>query len=374
MSKTYPLTVAMTPAFFFEGDTLLMAQLRCLSEQTFKDFEVMLIDPHYSKRRSYIPEVADQYKLNITHIPYFPNLDAARKLDCSVFNAPYLFSESANIVRYSCWRFVRPNFTEICAKATMAVDFYFHNVEPPTRDSMHIVTNHDARIWDMKSDVVNWDKIPAKAGRPGAAWGADSDHDARPGVFPKNAYGNYMVPRQEWLRLNGCDEVIFSSEHWEDQDFCNRAHRAGVPCLARKAHVMYRLHHLYGGHAGRANLKPDFGDFRQMCEKCAAVEHEPKPERRDLKRRLANGELMEFGHGRTWVCKDCHYSGPIFHGDEGEYFQHLEKNAITRSNILPLVKLGRNLQILADDMDGKSLGAKVEIFQNSWHLERYYHL
>lgn len=373
MSKTYPLTVAMTPAFFFEGDWLLRAQLKCLSEQTYRDFEVMLIDPHYSKRRLTVGEMAEHYKLNITHIPYFPNLDAARKLDCSVFNAPYLFSESPNIVRLSCWRFVRPNFTEICARASFAIDFYFHNVEPPTRDSMHIVTNHDARIWDMKSDVVNWDKIPAKAGRPGASWGADSDTNSVSMIFPRNAYGNYMVPRREWIRLNGCDEVIFSSEHWEDQDFCNRAHRAGIPAM-RRAHVMYRLHHLYGGHAGRANVKPDFGDFRQMCEKCAAVEHEPKPERRDLKRRMANGELLTFGSGRCWVCKECHYSGPIFHADEGEYFKTLERDSITRSNILPMVKLGRNLEILAADMDGKSLGAKVEIFQNSWHLERYYHL
>lgn len=369
--KTYSLTVAMTPAFYFEGDWLLRAQLRCLSEQTFKDFEVMLIDPHFSSRNLHMEGMADHYGLNITHIPYFPNLNAARKLDCSIFNAPYLFSESPNIVRLSCWRFVRPDFTKICAESNISVDFYFHNVEAPTRDSMHIVTNHDARIWDMQSDVVHWDKIPAKAGRPGASWGADSDNDRAPTVFPLNAYGNYMIPRREWLRLNGCDEVIFSSEHWEDQDFCNRAHRAGIPCK-RVAHKMYRMHHLYGGHAGRANTIPDFGRFREMCPKCTAVEHDPKPERRDLKRRMANGELLVFGFGRAWVCKECLYSGPVFHADEGEYFKHLEQYGVTRSNILPTVKLGRNLQAVADDMDGKSLGAKLEIFRDSWNNPKYY--
>lgn len=364
----YPLTVSMTPAFFYPEDWLLRAQLRCLSEQTFKDFDVLLVDPHYHKRTFY-----KQYGLNIVHVPYVPDLKAARKLDCAVFNAAYLYSESPKIVRYSCWRFVRPNFTQICVDSNMSVDFYFHNVEPPTRDSMHVVTNHDARIWDMQSDEVHWDKIPTKAGQPGASWGSDSDKDAKPTIFPLNCYGNYMVPRDEWLRLNGADEVIFNSEHWEDQDFCNRAHRAGIPAW-RKAGIMVRLHHMYGGHSGRANIVPDYGAFRPLCAKCNAVEHTTRPNRRDLKRRLANGELMEFGQGRVWVCKECLYSGPIFHDDEGEYLQHLKKHDITRANILPSVKLGRNLQILADDMDGKSLSEKVEIFNRSYHDERYYQI
>ena len=33
-----PLTVAMTPSFFYEGDNLLRAQLKCLSKQKAKDF------------------------------------------------------------------------------------------------------------------------------------------------------------------------------------------------------------------------------------------------------------------------------------------------------------------------------------------------
>lgn len=369
--KTYPLTVSMSPSFLMEGDNLLRAQLRCLSEQEFKDFDVLLIDCHYIKRKDYIPELAEKYKLNIVHVPYCPNLNVAKRLDCAIFNAPYLFSESRNIVRYSCWRFVRPNFTKICAESKIAVDFRFHNVEPPSRDRMHPVTNHDAEVWPMSGDEVRWDRIPTRSGRPGASWGPDSDCDAAASTFPLNAYGNYMVPRSEWMRLNGCDEVIFSSEHWEDQDFCNRAHRAGIPC-SRRSHIMYRLHHLYGGHAGRANIPPDFGELKKICPKCEAVEYTQRPDRRELKRRLANGELVEFGHGRVWVCKVCRYAGPIFHADEGEYFKILERDGITRSNILPMVRLGRNLQVLADDMDGKTLSEKVAIFHDSYTNERYY--
>lgn len=368
---SYPLTVAMTPSFRYgaDGDWLLRAQLRCLSEQKFKDFDVVLIDSHYNKRVSYIPELAKHYNLTLVHVPYQPNLRVAKRLDCAVFNAPYLFSESPRIVRYSCWRFVTPDFTEACIKAKHSVDFWFHNCEPPTRDSMHPVTNHDARIWNMRSDVVNWDLIPKKAGDPGAAWTAHSDRDEPVQAFPLAAYGNYCVPREDWFKINGCDEAIFSSEHWEDQDFCLRANMAGLKCERRHG-IVKRLHHLYGGEAGRANERPDFGEFKRVCDDCEAVEYTPKPNRRELLRRIGNGDV--WANGRAWICKKCLYCGPVFHADEGEYMNHLRKNKITTSNVIPKFKLGRNLRRLADDMDGKSLQEKVAIFNASYEMDKYY--
>lgn len=364
-----PLTVGMTPAFFYPGDNLLRAQLRCLSDQSAKDFDVLLVDPHYNKRKSYIPELAEKLKLDIKHVPYVPNLAVAKRLDCAVFNAPYVFSESPKIVRYSCWRFVGPEFTRKCLEAKHSVDFYFHNVEPPTRDSMHPITNHNALVWNINSDVVNWDAMPRKAGDPGASWTSHSDHDQPLQPFPLNCFGNYMVPREDWLNLNGCDEVVFSSEHFEDQDFCNRANLAGMQC-ERKAHQMWRLHHLYGSHSGRSNELPDYGAFRPICKNCEAVEYIPKPMRRDLVGRTRRGEINIYG--QVWVCKDCGYAGPVFHKDENEYQHWVKRNRRTRSNIIPSEKLGRNLRILAADMDGKSLDEKVAIFRDSWHSERYY--
>lgn len=369
---SFPLTVSLTPSFRYGGDNdwLLRAQLRCLSEQEFKDFDVVLIDPHYQKRKGYMPELAKRYNLNLVHIPYTPNLRVAKRLDCACFNAPYLFSESPKIVRYSCWRFVLPQFTKICVESKTSVDFYFHNVEP-VGSARHPETDHNTDIWNLGSDVVHWDKVPKKAGEPGATWGADSDIDKPASLFFRNAYGNYAVSRKEWIAINGVNEGPFSVAHFEDQDFCVRARSAEMQCSRRHA-IMWRAHHRYGNQAGRANELPDFGQFKQNCPACEAACNVLEPNRFDLKRRIAAGEVEEFEREKVWICKTCFLCGPVYHVDSGEYLNTIEARKITKSSVFPKYLIGRRLDILTSDMDGKSLSEKVEIFNASYTNERYF--
>lgn len=363
------LTVAMTPSFFFEGDWLLKAQLKTLSEQKNKDFDVFLIDSHYSKRINLIPEYAEKYNLNLIHIPYKPNLNVAKRLDCAIFNAPYLYSESKRIVRLSCWRFVRPDFTDICINSPTCVDFYFHNCEPKNQSDAHPETGHSMSIWNFGSDEVFWDQIP-KCGELGCSWSNHSEVDAPAEPMPLNCFGNYMIFRDVWLELNGCNEVFTNNEHWEDQDFCMRARNLGVTC-SRKSNKMYRLHHWYGNHSGRSNALPDWS-FKQPCEACNVSQLVGKPNRYDIPNRLAKGEIELFENEKIWVCKTCHLASAAWSQDEGEATQNILKKKFIKSTILPKYKLGRNLNILADDMNGKSLSEKIEIYNDSWDNEKYY--
>lgn len=362
----YPLTVAMTPAFFYEGDWLLKAMLRCLSEQTNKDFLTLIIDPHYNTRSKYMGELADYYKLNIEHVPYVPNTHVAKKLDCAVFNSPYCYSESPRIVRYSCWRFVRPNFTDICLNSKSNVDFYFHSIEPSTFEGYNPLTNHNTDIWDFGSDEVHWDKMP-RSGEPGATWTHHSEVDAPISIFPDNAYGNYMVFREQWLDLNGCEEH-FSSTHFEDMDFTLRARNAGLTC-ERKALIMYRMHHLYGGHSGRSNKPTDYV-FKSLCPACNNASLITEPKRYDLERRHSIGEVEYIDD--KWVCKTCSLSGAIYHKNSSEYTNALKVSGKTKSTINAKYKIGRNLRILTADMDGKTIQEKIDIYTDSWTNKKYY--
>lgn len=362
-----PLTVAMTPSFFYEGDNLLRAQLRCLSEQKAKDFDVLLVDSHYSKRKAYSRELAEKYGLNIIHVPYQPNTRVAKTLDCAVFNAGYCYSESPRIVRLSCWRFVRPDFTEACLNSSTNLDFRFHNCEAPSPEFAHPETDHNTKIWNTDSDEVHWGSVPTRSNEPGARWGPDSDVDEPAGLLPSNCYGNIMIFRDQWLSLNGCDETFTNVAHYEDIDFCIRARRAGLQG-GRTAHKMYRLHHRYGGHSGRANIAPDYA-FRPPCALCAAALYVPRPSRFDLRGRFDRREIHVFGDYGVWVCKDCLLCGPLYHDDPAE---HLHTHTRTRALVLPEYKIGRNLNTLVADMDGKRIEEKVELYARSWEDSRYY--
>lgn len=357
----------MTPSFYYEGDNLLRAQLRCLSEQKAKDFNVLLIDSHYSKRKSYSKELAEHYKLDIIHVPYTPNLHVAKTLDCAVFNAGYCFSESPRIVRLSCWRFVRPDFTEACLNSDTNVDFRFHNCEAPTPDLAHAETDHNTQIWNKYSDEVHWANVPALSSSPGAKWGPDSDVDEPVGLLPSNCYGNVMIFRDQWLALNGCEETFTNVAHYEDVDFCIRARRANVQGK-RVAHKMYRLHHRYGGHSGRSNALPDY-TFRAPCASCAAALSVLEPRRFDVRARRDRGEIDVVEGDGVWVCRTCLLCGPYYNSDPAE---HLHCHARTRALVLPQYMIGRNLNALVDDMDGKSLSEKVELYARSWETPRYY--
>jgi len=231
-------------------------------------------------------------------------------------------------------------------------------------------TNHNIAIWDMRSDVVNWDAVPSRAGEKGATWGHDSDMDEPATLFPKNAYGNYMVFRDQWLAINGTNEAVTNSCHYEDMCFCVQARNAGMQC-SRKAHKLYRLHHWYGSHSGRANIVPDV-QFKKPCAACEMASGVLEPNRWDWIGRAARGELELFERDRAWVCKTCFLCGPMYSKDPVEHLGAIETRGITQAPILTKYKIGRNLRILARDMDGKSLAEKVEIFQLSYSDERYY--
>lgn len=360
----------MTPAFYYEGDNLLRAQLRCLSHQVMKDFDVLLVDPHFSKRKDSVKEMAEKYMLNVVHIPYFPNQLIAKRLDCAVFNAPYCFSESQRIVRYSCWRFVRDDFTKTCVESSTNVDFRFHSCDPATPEDAHPLTNHNKKIWDMSSDFVDWSSVPSSCENPVAKWGPDADKDEPEQIFPRNAYGNYMVFRDQWISINGADEVFTNTAHYEDIDFCIRARNKGMTAI-RKSHKIYRLHHYYGPHSGRANIVPD-NVFKKCCDECEKACHVLEPKRFDIQNRLSLGEIEIIEKHKVWVCKKCHLSGPVYHSDAGEHCNHVESSKAIKSAIIPKYKIGRNLEILISDMDGKSLSDKIDIFKDSWENSRYY--
>jgi len=388
-----PLTVAMTPSFWDDEHMLLRTQLKCLSRQTCRDFDVMLVDPHYRKRKDVIPELAEMYGLEIIHVPYEPAQHIAKAFDCAIFNAAYCYSSSPRIVRYSCYRFVTPNFVErmLTVSPGVNIDMYSLNVGPcliEERDGLPLEKHKT--VWDFRSDEVNWDAIPGGfgvgtdgrfVGDPNlslARWQPYCEVETEVIPVPLNCYGNIMWWRENWLAVNGADEALTNSAHWEDIDFDSRTNTAGQ-AVVRIPRLMFRLHHTYGGFSQRSNAEVDVPLVRPCATCCQFTRLAIPSVSLDVRAGLCRerytslGETTLYEGGRIWVCNTCGLSGPVWTGDEMEYVSHAAEIGRIRATIIPEVKIGRNLRVLADDMDGLSTVAeKFEVYQRSWTDERYY--
>lgn len=381
----------MTPSFWDDEQILLRAQLKCLSLQTCKDFDLWLIDPHYQKRKNIIPELAAKFRLDIKHVPYAPNTRIAKHYDCAIFNAPYCYSKARIIARYSCYRFARPTFIEAIAGLPDGVnaDFYMHavghDISVPGVD-----VSPEAKhrlVWDFNSEDYNWDLVPVSSGYDDnhkfcgdpslclGNWPKFMDKDAPPAVVPLNIYGNIAWRRDQWMQLNGTNEVITNASHWEDLDFDCRAQNA-KQMVARFAHLLYRHFHYYGKLNQRSTIPVDV-PFKPFCDECRKI-------------LIDNGGDVGFGHQvnmglksfrlrhyyqhRAWVCSECLLSGPVY--DEtglDHYFFHLQDMGITRAPILSNELIGRNLLTVANEMDKvSSLSSKVDIYNDSWVNPKFY--
>ena len=377
----------MTPAFLDKDHILLRAQLKCLSVQTVKDFDVCMIDPHYSKRRTIIPELAERFGLDIKHVPYTPNTRIAKRYDCAIFNAAFLFSNAKINARLSCYRFVRPDYVEkiLSAPDGANVDFYMLCIGPCSKDGPEKYEKHKA-VWDFNGEDVNWDKIPSKSayddsGNPlenpedeCASWHPSYDVDSDVIPVPMNCYGNIAWIREKWLEINGTNEVVTNAVHWEDVDFCARASLAGHT-VVRRAKTLYRLYHRYGSFSQRSNAEVDV-PLRKMCSKCRdLVENSGDSDYGEkLQKLIVSGNIEEYQSMLSWVCKECLLSGPIY-GAFGmqSYFDGLKERSISKSQIIKKHMIGRNLRSLAGKMDLKAtLDGKVSVFNDSWNNPYYY--
>lgn len=386
MPKTYPISVSMTPAYYDAEHMLLRTQLRCLSNQTNKDFDVWMIDPHYQKRKSIIPEFAEKFKLDIKHIPYSPNTRVAKIFDCAIFNAPYCYSKSEMIVRYSCYRFVRPNFIETIARAQKGinVDFAMFAIGPGLHEDK---TTAAERVWNFESEEVHWDQVPPRSGFKDDTlkevldkslelgnWYPFMDSDSGPELARIGMCGNIAWSRKDWFAINGTDEVFTNSSHWEDADFDFRAGMAGQ-IVMRKAHVMYRLHHHHGNFSQRSNVDVDV-PFKKPCKICSQVIHKNLGDEdygRRIEFAISAGKYEEMVREGIWVCKECLLSGAMYGAGGPMDYLNVVKNRGSKSNVLPSHMIGRNLNILRSRMDAvESLESKVEIYNDSWNNKEFY--
>jgi hypothetical protein len=102
----------MAPFYLIGDDELLKSQLLNLNYQTDKSFEVVIPDPHYSKRK-WLSEFVKTLQYNVVHFPYVINPNIPKTFDYGIFNNGVLMSSSNKIITFQDWRFCHPKIIKI---------------------------------------------------------------------------------------------------------------------------------------------------------------------------------------------------------------------------------------------------------------------
>lgn len=188
-------------------ESWLKAILRLLSEQTFWDFELIIVDSLYGTRGY---DFQDEPFI-VQYVPVHPNhrvwLDRKRYNICGSLNTALMYAEGEIIVRMDdCCEPDKDYLQRIYDEYQRG--FWLQGMHIRYRDGKPSVNAEGVINQDSRIDIVK-----ANGGRVLGP--------------PEWMYGHAVFPLEAALRVNGFDELFDGDKQQEDQDFGSRLVMAG---------------------------------------------------------------------------------------------------------------------------------------------------
>ena len=254
----------MAPFYLIGDDELLKSQLLNLNYQTDKSFEVVIPDPHYSKR-AWLSEFVKTLQYNVVHFPYVINPNIPKTFDYGIFNNGVLMSSSNKIITFQDWRFCHPKIIKIL-KMVNNFKFVGFNWQVLYKDDCCKSNNHNKNVIDISKSDAN--KLYKDGIFNELPW-----EPTRVNTFHNSCWGHYCVNKDLWLAVNGIDEVATNTRHYADLDLNARLQEyfrvknlvIEIPMIKN---VMVRIMHDKGQYFGGSNVPLDCvvnQDHRKCC-------------------------------------------------------------------------------------------------------------
>jgi hypothetical protein len=371
----------MAPFYLIGDDELLKSQLLNLNNQTDKSFEVIIPDPHYSKRK-WIKEFCENLEYNLIHYKYETNFKIPRTFDYGIFNNSSLISNSENLIMFQDWRFCHHNLIERLKKTKYEfIGFYWQvlyteespisthhpksTIEISTVDSKILYEVGTFPPIDIEENIVN--------------------------TFHNSCWGHYCISKKLWMEINGIDEVSTNTRHYADLDINTRLQEyfrrnnkiIEIPMLKN---VMLRLMHNRGNFFGGSNIELDY-KINNEHSKCCFVrtsEMNDKMFTHYVVDKIKNGEYSklyeveyseDFKNNNKNESLDDEYSIIGFQCNKckvvGETPHWYEKSPNCRVESMFDIgtdnfKIGKNIKSVNNNLLDKTIQKKIELVTNYW--------
>lgn len=367
----------MAPFYLLPNDELLKSQLLNLNYQTDTLFEVIIPDPHYSKRK-WLEEYAKKLKYNVVHFPHKVNCKIPKTYDYSILNNAVLMASTNKIITFQDWRFCHPKIIKIL-RMVNAFSFVGFEWQVLYKDESGKSVRHTQSTIPISIEKANelyingvFDDLP---------WVA-----SRMYTFHNSSWGHYCIDKNLWLEVNGIDEVATNTRHYADLDlnarleeyYKSKNKNIEIPMLKN---VMVRIMHNKGIYMG-GSYEPLDCEVNQNHLKCCFINTHLMTDEAFMEYTVSNiysGKFIKlydipYSHDFTshntnksldmkhstkgFQCKDCNLIS------ETPHWYEKSPNARIKSLVnigLGDNKLGRDLNILNDLIKNKSMLEKVNI-------------
>ena len=332
------LSVLCTNAY--SGISHVEFMLRNLSEQTFRDFEIVLVDMFYTENKSAVASMRSVLGLReIIHTPACEAVHVGRWLHWELYSNALLLANGRWVFHYGVNRYLHRNALQTVvdnAQQGFSVVFAQRNVEESIETIVPVACEN---LYRMDTSVSAWQYL------------------SQSGFFSVDA--DVMIHD-----FNGHNEALVI-HHWVDNDLGARSqHLTGkIRCKIAQNGLLRLNKSRTGGYSGVRVGKPVCA--RDANPRCVAWLVDGLREDRRI-----TGDVERVEHnGYSWV--RCGVCGTIGVEDSPAYVARLSTNAVYTKAPVNIAGVGRNIETLAADLKSLTMQEKVETISCSHTNTRY---
>ncbi len=322
--------------------------LNNLAAQTFRDFELVIVDAFHDENADFVAETAKNLGIgNVIHTPDCAEKNIGRYLHWELYNNALLFATSPWVLYHGVYRYLHRQAVQTVAECAA--------------NGTSVVLNQiRATSIDLPADVEQFYEMDIRL--------------VAHGILVNTGF--FSVNRDIMLRqLNGYNEALVS-QHWVDNELSARARHVtmDVKMLTRAFLRLERSAGHYGLKVVATSLTGNLKSSRigkSTCDtsvnpRCAIhlIEALQQGQIR------IDGPVERFVHnGFEWVrCPECHTLAI----EDGEaYIKHLLASPSLARAPVNVHGVGRDLAKIAADVDGLDLKSKIAIIAASHDNPKY---
>lgn len=325
----------------YPGKPPIEFMLRNLAAQTFRDFEVIIVDAFYRANKILVEELAESLGLAIVHTPACEQRHAGSRLHWELLNNGLLLANSEWLLFHGVHRYLHHQALAVIAdKAAENIPIVL--MQCRAEDTIESLPANVEEVLGLHVDTQPYGYLSQS--------------------------GFFSIKKSDMLLMNGWNEAL-TLHHWIDCDLSQRAKK--LPLKVRiLGCALLRLER--SGHYGLNAVESDqiSGIGKSPCDRLVNPDCLMSLITQPLvNNRVQSSTVQRFTHdGYEWIrCSKCGQIG-IEHPDS--YMAFLDARPVIKAPI-NVYGVGRNIVRLAEDLSTMPLASKVYAMAASHNNPRY---